>query len=154
MAGYPCGHPAKNFGQALQILEKQAFWNGHPARTSMKKLRSEKLRADFPFPKKSQVKKRPVRRVLSWGWQGVISPLWNSLYVCLSVCSFLYTDLAHVRMLSRCTTGDCRRENRLHAHHHRREGSYGGFGQVCHAIVEQLAIVKTVWQRICVTMLL
>ena len=22
MAGYPCGHPAKNFGQALQILEK------------------------------------------------------------------------------------------------------------------------------------
>ena len=50
MAGYPCGHPAKNFGQALQILEKQAFWNGHPVRTSMKKLRSEKLRADFPFP--------------------------------------------------------------------------------------------------------
>ena len=31
--------------------KKQAFWNGHPARTSMKKLRSEKLRADFPFPK-------------------------------------------------------------------------------------------------------
>ena len=51
LAGYPCGHPAKNFGQALQILEKkQAFRNGHPARTSMKKLRSEKLRADFPFP--------------------------------------------------------------------------------------------------------
>ena len=50
LAGYPCGHPAKNFGQALQILEKQAFWNGHPTRTSMKKLRSEKLRADFPFP--------------------------------------------------------------------------------------------------------
>ena len=22
LAGYPCGHPAKNFGQALQILEK------------------------------------------------------------------------------------------------------------------------------------
>ena len=33
--------PAKNFGQALQILEKQAFRNGHPTRTSMKKLRSE-----------------------------------------------------------------------------------------------------------------
>ena len=48
--GYPCGHPAKNFGQALQILEKQAFRDGHPARTSMKKLRSEKLRADFSFP--------------------------------------------------------------------------------------------------------
>ena len=49
-AGHPCGHPAKNFGQALQILEKkQAFLNGHPARTSMKKLRSEKLRADFSF---------------------------------------------------------------------------------------------------------
>ena len=30
--------------------KKQAFWNGHRARTSMKKLRSEKLRADFPFP--------------------------------------------------------------------------------------------------------
>ena len=29
---------------------KQAFWDGHPARTSMKKLRSEKLRADFSFP--------------------------------------------------------------------------------------------------------
>ena len=50
LAGYPCGHPAKNFGQALQIMEKQAFRNGHPALTSMKKLRSEKLRADFPFP--------------------------------------------------------------------------------------------------------
>ena len=48
--GYPCGHPAKNFGQALQILEKQAFWDGHPAWTSMKKLRSEKLRADFFVP--------------------------------------------------------------------------------------------------------
>ena len=50
-AGHPCGRPAKNFGQALQILKKQAFWNGHPTRTSMKKLRSEKLRADFSFPK-------------------------------------------------------------------------------------------------------
>ena len=50
-AGYPCGHPAKNFGQALQILEKSAFRHGHPARTSTKKLRSEKLRADFSFPK-------------------------------------------------------------------------------------------------------
>ena len=49
-AGRPCGHPAKNFGQALQILEKQAFWHGHAARTSTKKLRSEKLRADFSFP--------------------------------------------------------------------------------------------------------
>ena len=27
LAGYPCGHPAKNFGQALQILEKEAFWH-------------------------------------------------------------------------------------------------------------------------------
>ena len=34
-----------------QILEKkQAFGHRHPARTSMKKLRSEKLRADFLFP--------------------------------------------------------------------------------------------------------
>ena len=49
-AGHPCGRPAKNFGQALQILEKQAFRNGHPTRTSMKKLRSEKLRAAFSFP--------------------------------------------------------------------------------------------------------
>ena len=49
-AGRPCGHPAKNFGQALQILEKQAFRHGHAARTSTKKLRSEKLRADFSFP--------------------------------------------------------------------------------------------------------
>ena len=49
LAGYPCGHPAKNFGQALQILGKQAFWE----RTLVdihEKLRSEKLRADFPFP--------------------------------------------------------------------------------------------------------
>ena len=49
-AGHPCGRPAQNFGQALQILEKQAFRNGHPTRTSMKKLRSEKLRADFSLP--------------------------------------------------------------------------------------------------------
>ena len=49
-AGRPCGHPAKNFGQALEILEKQAFRHGHAARTSTKKLRSEKLRADFSFP--------------------------------------------------------------------------------------------------------
>ena len=35
-AGHPCGRPAKNFGQALQILGKQAFRNGHPTRTSMK----------------------------------------------------------------------------------------------------------------------
>ena len=60
-AGHLCGHPAKNFGQALQILEKkQAFRNGHPTRTSMKKLRSEKLRADFPFPNISET------MVLSW----------------------------------------------------------------------------------------
>ena len=25
LAGYPCGHPAKNFGQALQILENKHF---------------------------------------------------------------------------------------------------------------------------------
>ena len=49
-AGRPCGHPAKNFGQALQIVEKQAFRHGHAARTSTKNLRSEKLRADFSFP--------------------------------------------------------------------------------------------------------
>ena len=40
-AGRPCGHPAKKFGQALQILEKQAFWHGHTARTSTPKVRSE-----------------------------------------------------------------------------------------------------------------
>ena len=50
-AGRPCGHPAKNFGQALQILGKQAFLHGHAARTSTKKLRSEKLRADFSLPR-------------------------------------------------------------------------------------------------------
>ena len=49
-AGRPCEHPAKNFGQGLQILGKQAFWHGHAARTSTKKLRSEKLWADFSFP--------------------------------------------------------------------------------------------------------
>ena len=58
-AGYPCGHPAKNFGQTLQILEKQAFLHGHPARTSMKKLRSEKLRADFSFPRRWRVPNPP-----------------------------------------------------------------------------------------------
>ena len=34
------------------IPGKQAFWHGHAARTSTKKLRSEKLRADFLFPKR------------------------------------------------------------------------------------------------------
>ena len=68
LAGYPCGHPAKNFGQALQILEKkQAFWNGHAARMSMKKLRSGKLQADFPFPcrfcrKRCETRCTPVKR--------------------------------------------------------------------------------------------
>ena len=48
-AGHPCRHLPKNFGQSLQILEKkQAFWHGNVARTSTKKLRPEKLRADFP----------------------------------------------------------------------------------------------------------
>ena len=51
---FSAGHPAKTFGQALQILETQAFRNGHPARTSMKKLRSEKLRPDFSFPNPTQ----------------------------------------------------------------------------------------------------
>ena len=51
LTGYPSGHPAKNFGQALQILVKQAFWHGRAARTSTKKLRSEKLRADFSLAK-------------------------------------------------------------------------------------------------------
>ena len=49
-ARHTCGHPARNFGQALQSLDKQAFLHGHAARTSTKKLRSEKLRADFHFP--------------------------------------------------------------------------------------------------------
>ena len=49
-AGRPCGYPAKNFGQALQVLEKQAFWHRHATRTSTKKLRSEKLRAGFSLP--------------------------------------------------------------------------------------------------------
>ena len=40
-AGRPGGHPAKNFGQALQILEKQAFGHRRAARTSTKKLRCE-----------------------------------------------------------------------------------------------------------------
>ena len=53
-AGRPCGHPAKNFGQALQILEKQAFWHGHAARTSTEKPRSEKLRAEFSYPIETQ----------------------------------------------------------------------------------------------------
>ena len=36
MGGLPCSHPAKNFGQAIQALENQAFWHGHAARTSTK----------------------------------------------------------------------------------------------------------------------
>ena len=58
-AGYPSGHPAKNFGQALHIMEKQALGHGHPARTSTKKLRSEKLRADFSFLRKVVERKFP-----------------------------------------------------------------------------------------------
>ena len=34
LAGCPCGRPSKNFGQALQILEKQPLWSRHPARPS------------------------------------------------------------------------------------------------------------------------
>ena len=49
-AGRPCGHPAKNFGQALQVLEKHKFWHGHAAWTSTKKLQSDKLLVDFFVP--------------------------------------------------------------------------------------------------------
>ena len=49
-AGYPSGHPAKNFGQAIQILGKQAFRHGQAVRMSMQKLRSEKDWAGFLFP--------------------------------------------------------------------------------------------------------
>ena len=35
--------------------KKQAFWHGHAARTSTKKLRSEKHRADFSFPTKWKI---------------------------------------------------------------------------------------------------
>ena len=59
----------KNFGQALQVLEKQAFWHGHPARTSMKKLRSEKLRADFSFPIKSASLKSTAPRKEARRWK-------------------------------------------------------------------------------------
>ena len=52
LAGYPCGHPAKNFGQAIQILEKNKhFGTDIPRGRPSKKLRSEKLRANFPFCK-------------------------------------------------------------------------------------------------------
>ena len=37
--------------------KRQAFWDGQPARTSMEKLRSEKLRADISFPKDSVPRK-------------------------------------------------------------------------------------------------
>ena len=30
LAGYPCGHPAKNFGQGLQILENKHFGTDIP----------------------------------------------------------------------------------------------------------------------------
>ena len=49
-AGRPCGHPAKNFGQALQILENKHFGTDMPRGRPRKKLRSERLRADFSFP--------------------------------------------------------------------------------------------------------
>ena len=63
-AGRPCGHPAKNFSQALQVLEKEAFWHGHAARTSTKKLRSEKLRADFSSPnQRFEEGKREMRKL-------------------------------------------------------------------------------------------
>ena len=57
LAGCPQARPAKSFGQALQFLEKkkkQAFWHGHAARTSTKRLPSEKLRADSSFPESSR----------------------------------------------------------------------------------------------------
>ena len=89
--GYPCGHLAEKFGQALQILEKEAFWHGHPARTSMKKLRSEKLRADFSFPNKG-VREEPTKvssRVVSFHMFSfepiMISGPFNRLNVTLSL---------------------------------------------------------------------
>ena len=49
----PADVPPKTSVRPSKILENQAFRNGHPTRTSMKKLRSEKLRADFSFPIKT-----------------------------------------------------------------------------------------------------
>ena len=46
---------------------KQAFWNGHPARTSMKKLRSEKLRADFFVPYIRKIRPRSSMADLGGG---------------------------------------------------------------------------------------
>ena len=54
-AGRPCGHPAKKLRSGPPNPgKKQAVRHGHAARTSTKKLRSEKLRADFSFPKESR----------------------------------------------------------------------------------------------------
>ena len=51
----PFVNPLMTSGQKLRSGPpnpgKQAFWHGHAARTSTKKLRSEKLRADFSYPK-------------------------------------------------------------------------------------------------------
>ena len=50
-AGYPCRHLVKNFGHAVQILErKKRLCHGHPVRASMTKFLSEKLRVVYLFP--------------------------------------------------------------------------------------------------------
>ena len=50
LAGYPCGHPAKNFGQALQILENKHFGTDILRGRPQKNFGLKKLRADFSFP--------------------------------------------------------------------------------------------------------
>ena len=56
---------------------KEAFWHRHPARTSTKKLRSEKLRADFSCPTQPPVffKKycRTMGGVLLYKWEAYCS---------------------------------------------------------------------------------
>ena len=105
LAGYPCGHPAKNFGQALQILEKEAFRHRHPARTSTKKLRSEKLRADFSYPINAALAKNAALVLSSKDWMNIQAGLQrrkiNSkrLGSVFSLCCRARIDAALVRVL-------------------------------------------------------
>ena len=66
LAGYPCGHPAKNFGQALQMLEKTSILGRTTRADVHEKTSVWKTSTDFSFP--SVVCAFVWQTFLAWFW--------------------------------------------------------------------------------------
>ena len=86
-ADIPADIPPKTSVRPSKSWKKQAYRNGHPTRTSMQKLRSEKLRADFPFPRfrarstTTRDRNLQFRGAVSTGGSPLDFLLFSSIYV-------------------------------------------------------------------------